>query len=142
MEKGERYDAWWKTHGHLFEEKFVVRELKPGEHPLDPDALILEVPLTESPTVLTRKVKLLIQAAFAARERTKKKGNKKPSAYYRLSEGSEPKLLAVREMLSVYRDVFLKDPKLRGEKLLERRPPLLSRTQKQAMGARADGVDV
>lgn len=85
---------------------------------------------------------MLIQAAFAARERTKKKGNKKPSAYYRLSEGSEPKLLAVREMLSVYRDVFLKDPKLRGEKLLERRPPLLSRTQKQAMGARADGVDV
>jgi len=48
MEKGESYDAWWRTHAHLFEEKFVVRELKAGEPPLDPDALILEVPLTES----------------------------------------------------------------------------------------------
>ena len=34
MEKGESYDAWWRTHAHLFEEKFVVRELKAGEPPL------------------------------------------------------------------------------------------------------------
>jgi hypothetical protein len=119
METGESYDAWWKTHGHRFEEKFVVRELKAGEPPLDPDALILEVPLTESPTILTRKAKSLIQAAFTARERTEKKGKKKPSATYWLTAGSEPKLDAVREMLSVYRDVHLKDPKLRGEKLLD-----------------------
>jgi len=32
---------------------------------------------------------------------------------------TEPKLDAVREMLSVYRDVYLKSPKLRGEKLLD-----------------------
>jgi hypothetical protein len=119
MDKGESYDVWWKTHGHLFEEKFVVRELEAGEPPLDPDALILEVPLTESPTVLTRKAKSLIQAAFEARERTEKKAKKKPSATYQLTDGAEPKLDAVREMLSVYRDVYLKDPKLRGEKLLD-----------------------
>ena len=41
------------------------------------------------------------------------------TASYRLSEGSEPKLDAVREMLSVYRDVYLKNPQLRGEKLLQ-----------------------
>jgi len=119
MEKGESYDAWWRTHAHLFEEKFVVRELKAGEPPLDPDALILEVPLTESPTILIRKAKALIQAAFEARERTEKKGKKKPSATYLLTDGAEPKLDAVREMLSVYRDVYLKSPKLRGEKLLD-----------------------
>jgi hypothetical protein len=119
MDKGESYDAWWRTHARLFEEKFVVRELKAGEHPLDPEALTLEVPLTESPTVLTRKAKSLIQAAFEARERTEKKGRKKPSAIYRLTVGSEPKLDAVREMLSVYRDVYLKEPQLRGEKLLD-----------------------
>jgi hypothetical protein len=119
MEKGESYDAWWRTHGHLFEEKFVVRELKAGEPPLDPDALILEVPLTESPTILTRKAKSLIQAAFELRERTEKKGKKKPSATYQLTDGAEPKLDAVREMLSVYRDVYLKNPQLRGEKLLD-----------------------
>ena len=119
MDKAEKFDPWWKTHGHLFEEKFVVREIKAGEAPSDPDALLIEIPLTESPTILTRKVKAIIQAAFKAHERTERKGKKKPTAYYRLTEGSEPKFDAVREMLSVYRDVHLKNPKLKGEKLLD-----------------------
>ena len=119
MDKADKFDPWWKTHLHLFEEKFVVRELEAGEAPLDPDALLIEVPLTQSPTILTRSVKAIIQAAFEARERTERKGKKKPTAYYRLTEGSEPKFDAVREMLSVYRDVHLKNPNLKGEKLLE-----------------------
>ena len=119
MDKAEKFDPWWKTHGHLFEEKFAVRKLKAGEAPLDPDALLVEIPLTQSPTILTSKVKAIIQAAFDARERTERKGKKKPTAYYRLTEGSEPKFDAVREMLSVYRDVHLKNPKLKGEKLLD-----------------------
>jgi hypothetical protein len=96
MDKADKFDPWWKTHGHLFEEKFAVRELKAGEAPLDPDALLVEVPLTQSPTILTSKVKAVIQAAFDARERTERKGKKKPTAYYRLTEGSEPKFDAVR----------------------------------------------
>lgn len=119
MDKAEKFDPWWKIHGHLFEEKFAVRELKAGEAPLDPDALLVEIPLTQSPTILTKKVKAIIQAAFDARERTERKGKKKPTAYYRLTEGSEPKFDAVREMLSVYRDVHLKNPSLKGEKLLD-----------------------
>jgi len=119
MDKAEKFDPWWKLHTHLFEEKFVVREIKAGEAPLDPDALLIEVPLTQSPTILTKKVKAIIQAAFKAHERTERKGKKKPTAYYRLTEGSEPKFDAVREMLSVYRDVYLKNPKLKGEKLLD-----------------------
>ena len=119
MNKADKFDPWWKTHGHLFEEKFAVRELKAGEAPLDPDALLVEIPLTQSPTILTSKVKAIIQAAFDALERTERKGKKKATAYYRLTEGSEPKLDAVREMLSVYRDVHLKNPKLKGEKLLD-----------------------
>ena len=119
MDKAEKFDPWWKTHGHLFEEKFAVRKLKAGEAPLDPDALLVEIPLTQSPTSLTSKVKAIIQAACDARERTERKGKKKPTAYYRLTEGSEPKFDAVREMLSVYRDVHLKNPKLKGEKLLD-----------------------
>jgi hypothetical protein len=27
MDKAEKFDPWWKTHSHLFEEKFVVREI-------------------------------------------------------------------------------------------------------------------
>ena len=119
MDKAEKFDPWWKIHGHLFEEKFVVRQLKAGEAPLDQNALLIEVPLTQSPTILTKNVKAIIQAAFEALERTERKGKKTPTAYYRLTEGSEPKFDAVREMLSVYRDVHLKNPKLKGEKLLE-----------------------
>ena len=118
MDTADKFDPWWKTHLHLFEEKYFVREFTAGEAPLDPDALLVEIPLTQSPTILTKKVKAIIQAAFEARERTERKGKKKPTAYYRLTEGSEPKFDAVREMLSVYRDVHLKNPKLKGEKLL------------------------
>ena len=118
MDKADKFDPWWKTHSHLFEEKFVVREFKAGEAPLDPDAVLIEVPLTQSPSILTKKVKAIIQAAFEAHERTERKGKKKPTAYYRLTEGSEPKFDAVREMLSVYRDVNLKNPKLRGDALM------------------------
>lgn len=118
MDKAGKFDDWWKGHKHLFEEKHFVRTLQAGEAPSDPTALVIEVPLTQSPTLLTKKVKALIQAAHAELELKNKKSKRRPTAYYKLSDGSEPKLDAVREMLSVYRDVHLKHPKLRGEKLL------------------------
>jgi hypothetical protein len=113
------YHSWWKTHGHLFEEKYQVRELKSGEERADPDALVVEIPLTESPTILLKRIKVIIGAAYEAQEQAAKKSKKKPSANYRLSDDAEPKLAAVREMLTVYRDVHLKNPTLKGERLLE-----------------------
>jgi hypothetical protein len=93
--------------------------MRAGDLPADPEALIIEVPLTQSPTILTRKVRDIIQAAHDSRAKKTKKSKTKPSAYYKLSEGSEPKFDAIREMLSIYRDVYLKDKSLRGDKLLE-----------------------
>jgi hypothetical protein len=113
------FDPWWKTHGHLFEEKYQVRELKSGEERADPDALSVEIPLIESPTVLLKRLKVILLAAYEAQERASKKSKKKPSATYRLTDDAEPKLAAVREMLTVYRDVHLKNPTLKGERLLE-----------------------
>jgi hypothetical protein len=119
MDKATSFDSWWKTHEHLFEEKFTVRELKHGEKPLDPESLLVEIPLTQSPTILTKKVKAIIHDVFETRQKEKRKNKSKPSAYYKLTEGSEPKFDAIREMLSIYRDVYLKNSKLRGEELLE-----------------------
>lgn len=119
MEGTTAFDPWWKSHGHLFEEKFQVRQLKPGEERADPEALVIEIPLTESPTVLLKRVKGILLAAYEAQQRLSKKSKKKPSATYRLTEDSEPKLAVVREMLTVYRDVHLKNPTLKGERLLE-----------------------
>ena len=118
MDNTTRFDAWFKAHGHLFEEKYFVRELKLGELPKDPNALLLEIPLTLSPTELTRRIKPLIKRAFEARAKLQKKSKAAHTATYRLTEGSEPKLDAIREMLTVYRDVYLKNPKLRGKALL------------------------
>ena len=119
MEKGEPFDRWWKTHSHLFEERLVVRVLKPGESPRETGSLIVEIPLNRSTTELTAEVRKLVQRASETREPINKKSRTSPSARYKLSMGSEPKLDALREMLSVYRDVHLRNPRLRGEKLLE-----------------------
>jgi hypothetical protein len=119
MDVTVRFDKWWAEHQTLFDEKYIVRELAHGEKAKDPNALLLEVPLTQSPTILTRKVKAIVQAAFERQAKTERKGKSKATAYYHLTEGAEPKLDAVREMLSIYRDVYLKNPKLRGEKLLD-----------------------
>jgi len=43
-----KFDNWWKENGHLFEDKYVVRRLTAGEIPIDPQALIVEIPLTQS----------------------------------------------------------------------------------------------
>jgi hypothetical protein len=114
-----KFDEWWKAHEHLFEEAYSVRRLSPGEAPSNPDSLVVEVPLIRSPTELTKRVKAIIQEAFDAQMPASKKSKKQPFSMYRLTEGAEPKLLAVREMLTVYRDVYLKYPNLLGEKLLE-----------------------
>ena len=114
------FNTWWKDKGQLFEDRFAVRKLSPGEQPSDPDALIVEIPLSRSPTVLIKNVKALIQEAVAVQARASKKSKKIPTSAYRLTEGAEPKLLAVREMLTVYRDVYLKNRNLRGKPLLNR----------------------
>lgn len=119
MTAAPKFDHWWSEYQSLFDEKYTVRELAHGEKAKDPNALLLEVPLTQSPTILTRKVKAIIQAAYEQHEKSERKSKKKATAYYHLTVGAEPKLDAVREMLSIYRDVYLKNPKLRGEKLLD-----------------------
>jgi hypothetical protein len=115
-----KFDHWWKQKGSLFEDKYVVHRLVAGEQPSNLDSLIVEIPLSRSPTMLTKDVKTLIQEAFATQVKASKKSKKAPTSTYRLSEGAEPKLRAVREMLTVYRDVYLKNKELRGAELLDK----------------------
>jgi hypothetical protein len=115
-----KFDQWWKEKGYLFEDKYVVRRLTARETPSNPESLIVEIPLSRSPTMLLKDVKTLIQEAFAKQAREFKKSKKVPTSVYRLTDGAEPKLLAVREMLTVYRDVYLKNRELRGTDLLEK----------------------
>jgi len=113
-----KFDSWWKEKSHLFEEKYVVRRLKAGDLPADPQALIVEIPLTQSPTVLIERVARIVHEASALQSQQSSKSKRKPTSLFKLTGGAEPKLAAVREMLTVYRDVHLKNPKLRGKALL------------------------
>jgi hypothetical protein len=120
MDEAKDFNSWWKEHSHLFEEKYFVRPLQPGEIPSDPEALILEIPLTQSPTILTKTVKAIIKEAFSAKGKQERKNKRKATARYRLTEDSEPKFDAIREMLSIYRDVYLKNPSSKGRQLLQK----------------------
>ena len=61
----------------------------------------------------------VVRDAFKLRGPAHRKDTRLPSAVYHPTIGAEPKLIAVREMLTVYRDVYLANPRLRGEKLLD-----------------------
>lgn len=113
------FHVWWKGKGQLFENKNVVRILAPNERPRDPQSLVVEIPLTESATRLTKQLAAIIRHALEKQERQPQKRKGLVTAQYQLSAGAEPKLIAVREALSVYRDVYLKNRNLRGSDLLE-----------------------
>lgn len=114
MKENEKFNDWWKKHSHLFEEQFVVRELKHCEAPHDADAIVIEVPLRFSAANLTAQTQAVIRAAMDRREPGGKspKNKKKPSAKFAPSQGSELRELQIKEMLTIYRDVEV--PNIKG----------------------------
>ena len=66
-----------------------------------------------------KAVRHVVRSAIKFRGPAHRKDTRLPSAVYHPTIGAEPKLAAVREMLTVYRDVYLVNQGLRGEKLLE-----------------------
>jgi hypothetical protein len=118
--ESEKFDAWWKRAGHLFEERYAVRKLGLNEQPSAPNSLVVEIPLNQSPTKLARLVKPIIEEAWAEQNKESKRKNKTvASASYHLAVGAEPKLRTIREMLTVYGNVYLKNSHLKGRELLE-----------------------
>ena len=115
------FDDWWRDHAHLFEEKLSVRRLARREAPSDPDAMVMEVPLALSTSALMRQVRAVIREAREARPPAARRTRRRPMATYRLTEGAEPNLRAMRIELTMYRDVYLRDEprKPRGKKLLD-----------------------
>jgi hypothetical protein len=114
-----KFDTWWKTHAALFEDKHQIKVLRPGEEMSDPQALVLEIPLTRSATAIINQIRPLLEEAVAANAKSTRKSKSQPTASYRLTAGAEPKLLAIRESLTIYREVCLKNPSLKGHKLLD-----------------------
>ena len=112
------FNDWWDSHKHLFEEQ-SVSILDSQSSRIYSDSLILEVPINQSTTVLLKKIRQLIDEQQKIRNRQKKK-YRVITSQFQMSERSEPKLMILKDVLNVYRDVYLKDPSLRGKTLLKK----------------------
>jgi hypothetical protein len=112
------FNDWWDSHKHLFEEQ-SVSILDSQSSRIYSDSLILEVPINQSTTVLLKKIRQLIDEQQKIRNRQKKK-YRVITSQFQMSERSEPKLTILKDVLNVYRDVYLKDTSLRGKTLLKK----------------------
>lgn len=110
------FNDWWDSHKHLFEEQ-SVSILDSQTSRIYSDSLILEVPINQSTTVLLKKIRQLIDEQQKIRNRQKKK-YRVITSQFQMSDRTEPKLTILKDVLNVYRDVYLKDPSLRGKSLL------------------------
>ena len=112
------FNDWWDSHKLLFEEQ-SVSILDSQLSRIYSDSLILEVPINQSTTVLLKKIRQLIDEQQKIRNRQKKK-YRVITSQFQMSERSEPKLMILKDVLNVYRDVYLKDTSLRGKTLLKK----------------------
>ena len=118
MDRYDTFDLWWKQKRHLFAENVAVRKLNPGEQPDIADALVLQIPLNKTQTELLNDVKKVLVGHYKDLGKLSRKDRLTLSSTYKLSGMKEVKVEPIRECLSIYRDVKLVYPDLRGQKLL------------------------
>lgn len=113
--RGLKFDDWWKSHQELFSEPSVKTLSDMSERQTD-DSLIIEVPLNQSTSKLLELIKKEIETGQKPNYRKKKVRFTKS---YQLTKGSEPKLDTIRNILNIYRDVYLPNRKPKIPKTLE-----------------------
>lgn len=118
--KDTNFNTWWDSHSTLFEEKSNVRQILPGYTLSSNNTILVEIPLNRSATEISKRViDIVIDAQALAGLRTNKKTKVVASASFQVSTGSEPKVKILNDMLIIFRDVYKKNPKLKGSKLVE-----------------------
>lgn len=116
--KNAKFDDWWKVHANLFKEQTVRQVDKDTNIDFD-NNLVLEIPLNESIRELSKKIQKILSAVHKKKPNSPK-SRKIITGKYRVTTNSEPKLLILKDILNVYRDVYLKNSNLQGMKLLEK----------------------
>lgn len=110
------FNDWWELNKHLFEEQ-SVSVIESSSNRKSKDTLLLEVPINQSTSVLIKKIRKLIDEEQKKRLR-QKKNYRVITSNFKISDRTEPKLVVLKDVLNVYRDVYLKKPTLRGKSLL------------------------
>ena len=110
-----KFDDWWKSHEYLFTEP-VVKVLDDLSLRQTDESLIVEIPLNQSTSKLLESLKKVIELSQKPNYRKKKVRFTKS---YQLTKGSEPKLETIRNVLNIYRDVYLPNKKPKIPKTLD-----------------------
>lgn len=104
-----KFDAWWETHQQLFSEH-QVKTLESLEDRQTSESLIIEVPSNQAISKLLGEIKEILENNQKQKPNYRKRKTTFTSSY-QLTAGSEPKLDTIRNVLIVYRDVYLTNDK-------------------------------
>ena len=119
IDKYEKFDDWWKDKSNLFNDTLEVRKLEAGALPDTPECLVVQIPLNRTQSELLAAVRKVLAQHYDDIGKTSRKNRALATSAYGLTGKGEIKTDAVRETLSVYRDVKLRNrSSLKGKKLL------------------------
>lgn len=120
----QSFDAWWRTHSHLFTEA-TVKVIDDMSQRQTDWSVVVEIPLNQSSRVLVSRVKEIIDFELKRQSQRLHKTPKKKvvlTKTFMPTRGaenySEPKVAVLREVLNIYKNVYRPSPNLRGKKLL------------------------
>jgi hypothetical protein len=116
--KNSHFDDWWKKHEDLFEEESIRVLTKEDSIEFD-NHIVLQIPVNQSVSDLLKNVRTVLNREHKLKN-TRKKNKSISTSKFSLTEGSEPKLSVLKDVLYVYRDVYLKYPKLKGKNFREK----------------------
>ena len=111
--KNTHFDDWWKTHDNLFEEESIL-VLNINDSIEFENHIILQIPVNQSVSDLMKNIRTVLTCEHKLKN-TRKKNKSITTSQFSMTEGSEPKLGVLKDVLNVYRDVYLKFPNLRGK---------------------------
>jgi hypothetical protein len=105
--KNSHFDDWWKKHQDLFEEESVRVLTKEDSIEFD-NHIVLQIPVNQSVSDLLKNVRIVLNREHKLKN-TRKKNKSITTSKFTMTEGSEPKLSVLKDVLYVYRDVYLKN---------------------------------
>jgi hypothetical protein len=115
--KNSHFDDWWKKYEDLFEEE-SIRVLTKNDSIEFDNHIVLQIPVNQSVSDLIKDVRTVLNREHKLKN-SRKKNKSIFTKKFSLAEGSEPKLIVLKDVLYVYRDVYLKYPNLKGKKFRE-----------------------
>jgi hypothetical protein len=122
----QSFDAWWRTHSHLFTEA-TVKVIDDISQRQTDWSVVVEIPLNQSSRVLVQKVKEIIDYELGRQSKRSQSRSKKKVIVTKnfvptrgAESYSEPKVAVLREVLNIYKNVYRVSPSLRGKALLLR----------------------